>query len=127
MDSPGEHLLLDLVECDNQLISDLDFIRSTLISAAQEAGAIVLGDSFHLFPPYGGVSGVVISAGTHISIHTWPEYGYAAADVFTCSSSLRLERTVDILVRELRAREPSILELKRGILTSVESFYHEGR
>lgn len=120
MDALGKHLLLELKGCDCKLLSDLDFLRDTLLAAAREAGAIVLGESFHLFPPYGGVSGVVIIAESHLSIHTWPEYGYAAVDIFTCGNSLHPERAVDLLVRELRARDSSILEVKRGILNSLD-------
>ena len=118
MDALGKHLLLELKDCDRKRLSDLDFLRDALLSAAREAGAIVLGESFHPFPPYGGVSGVVIIAESHLSIHTWPEYGYAAVDIFTCGNSLDPERAVELLVRELQARDSSIIELKRGILNS---------
>jgi S-adenosylmethionine decarboxylase len=113
-------LLLELKDCDRKRLSDLDFLKNALLSASREAGAIILGESFHPFPPYGGVSGVVIIAESHLSIHTWPEYGYAAVDIFTCGNSLHPERAVDLLVRELQARDPSILELKRGILNSPD-------
>ena len=68
MDALGKHSLLELKDCDCKLLSDLDFLRDTLLAAAREAGAIVLGESFHPFPPYGGVSGVVIIAESHLSI-----------------------------------------------------------
>ena len=93
MDALGTHLILELKDCRRELLSDLDFLRSTLLSAAAEAGTTVMGDSFHYFDPYYGVSGVVIIAESHLSIHTWPEYGYAAVDIFTCGSSLLADRT----------------------------------
>lgn len=125
MDAIGKHLLVELKECNRKRLSDLDFLKDTLLSAAREAGATILGESFHSFPPYGGVSGVVIIAESHLSIHTWPEYCYAAVDIFTCGNSLRPQRAVDLLVKELQARDFSILELNRGILNSLVS--HEGK
>jgi len=120
LDALGKHLLLELKDCNRNLLSDLDFLRETLLSAAREAGAIVVGESFHPFPPYGGVSGVVIIAESHLSIHTWPEYGYAAVDIFTCGNTINPERAVKLLMRELQARDSSILELERGILKSPD-------
>ena len=125
MEAIGKHLLVELKECNRERLSDLDFLKDTLLSAAREAGADILGESFHSFPPYGGVSGVVIIAESHLSIHTWPEYCYAAVDIFTCGNSLRPQRAVDLLVKELQARDSSILELNRGILNSLVS--HEGK
>lgn len=125
MDALGKHLLLELKDCNRKRLSDLDFLKGTLLSAARESGAIILGESFHSFLPYGGVSGVVIIAESHLSIHTWPEYGYAAVDIFTCGNSLHPQRAVDLLVKELQARDSSILELMRGNLNSQVS--HEGK
>jgi len=115
----GTHLILELKDCRKELLSDLNFLKSTLLSAAREAGTTVIGDSFHHFEPYGGVSGVVIIAESHLSIHTWPEHNYAAVDIFTCGSALLAGRAVDLLVSALESRNPSIVELKRGILSLV--------
>ncbi len=118
MDAVGKHLILELKDCDRKRLSDLDFLKDTLLSACRVAGATILSESFHSFPPYGGVSGVVIIAESHFSIHTWPEYGYAAIDIFTCGNSLHPKKAVELLVRELQSRDHSILELNRGILNS---------
>jgi S-adenosylmethionine decarboxylase proenzyme len=58
-----------------------------MLTAAIKCGAVILGDSFHRFSPQ-GVSGVVVIAESHLSVHTWPEYGYAAVDVFTCGTTV---------------------------------------
>jgi len=100
-------------------LCDLGFLRDSLLYAAREAGATIIGDSFHPFPPYGGVSGVVIIAESHLSIHTWPEYGYAAVDIFTCGHALHPEKAVDLLINALEASDTSTVELKRGVLDSV--------
>ena len=125
MDALGTHLVLELKDCRRELLSDLNFLRSTLLSAAEEAGATIMGDSFHSFAPYDGVSGVVIVAGSHISIHTWPEHDYAAVDIFTCGNSVDSGRAVDLLVSALEARNTSVVELKRGILHLAGELCHE--
>ena len=72
----GLHLLLELKECNPQLLDDLSYVRSALIRAAEDVGAHIVGESFHRFTPQ-GVTGILSIAESHISIHTWPEYGYA--------------------------------------------------
>jgi S-adenosylmethionine decarboxylase len=111
----GKHLLLELKDCDKEALNDLDFLRGILLAAAHECGATVLGDSFHQFSPQ-GVSGVVIIAESHLFIHTWPEHGYAAADIFTCGSSVQPERAAQELTRKLGSKNHSIVEVRRGIL-----------
>ena len=115
MNALGKHLLLELKDCDKEVLNDLSFIRDTLLSAASEAGATVLGESFHQFSPQ-GVSGVVVIAESHLSIHTWPEYGYAAADIFTCGNSVQLEKAAEILIEKLGSKNHSVIEVQRGIL-----------
>jgi len=111
----GKHLLLELKGCDKEVINDLSFLKGILLAAAGEAGATVLGESFHQFDPQ-GVSGVVIIAESHLVIHTWPEYGYVAIDIFTCGDSVQPERAAEILIRKLGAKNHSILGMQRGIL-----------
>jgi len=111
----GKHLLLELKGCNKEVLNDVGFLRGALLAAAGEAGAIVLGESFHQFNPQ-GVSGVVIIAESHLCIHTWPEYGYAAADIFTCGNSVQPEKAAEILVGKLGSKNHSIIEVQRGIL-----------
>ncbi len=115
MNALGKHLLLELKDCDREVLDDLGFLKGILLAAASEAGATVLGESFHQFAPQ-GVSGVVVIAESHLFIHTWPEYGYAAVDIFTCGDSVQPEKAAQILIRELKAKNHSILEIHRGIL-----------
>jgi len=86
-----------------------------MLAATSEAGATVLGESFHQFNPH-GVSGVVIIAESHLFIHTWPECGYAAVDIFTCGNTVQPEKAAQKLIRELRSKSHSTLEIQRGIL-----------
>ena len=111
----GRHLLLELKDCNEELLDDLDFIRECLNEAAIRCGASVVGESFYHFSPR-GVSGVVNIAESHISIHTWPEYGYAAADVFTCGDVVTPEEAATTIADKLEARNRSVIELRRGML-----------
>ena len=115
MNALGKHLLLELKDCDREVLNDLGFLKDALLTAASEAKAMVLGESFHQFKPQ-GVSGVVVIAESHLFIHTWPEYGYAAVDIFTCGDSVEPEKAAEILVRKLGAEDHSVIELQRGLL-----------
>jgi len=114
----GKHLLLELKDCDREVLNDLEFIKNMLPAAATEAGATVLGDSFHKFNPQ-GVSGVVVIAESHIFIHTWPECGYAAVDIFTCGDTVQPEKAAQKVIKELGAKSHSVLEIQRGILDTL--------
>lgn len=118
MNALGRHLLVELQECDRMALNDLDFIRDAMITAAVTCGAAVLGDSFHRFSPQ-GVSGVVVIAESHLSIHTWPEYGYAAVDIFTCGTTVEPEKAAETLIAKLGSKTTSQTEIQRGLLVTV--------
>jgi S-adenosylmethionine decarboxylase len=114
----GRHLLVELHDCDKEALNDLGFLRNVMLDAAIGCGAVVLGDSFHHFSPQ-GVSGVVIIAESHLSIHTWPEYGYAAVDVFTCGTTVQPEKAAEVLIKKLGSQNHSTTEIPRGVLVTV--------
>jgi S-adenosylmethionine decarboxylase len=114
LDALGRHLLLELRECNEAVLDDLKYLERALVSAAEESGATVLDKSFHHFAPQ-GVSGVVLIAESHLSLHTWPEHAYAAVDIFTCGTTVKIEVAADALIRQLGSRDPSLLEVKRGV------------
>ena len=78
----GAHLLVDLWEAEH--LTDPAYIEAALREAAEAARATILHGHFHHFSPNGGVSGVLVLAESHISIHTWPERNFAAIDIFMC-------------------------------------------
>lgn len=117
MDALGKHLLLELKDCNRETLDDLNLIQTYLNEAAVVCGAQVLGDSFHKFAPQ-GVSGVVVIAESHLSIHTWPEFGYAAVDIFTCGTTVQPDIAAEALVSKLEAKNHSIIEIQRGNLAS---------
>jgi S-adenosylmethionine decarboxylase len=112
----GKHLLLELMDCNHDLLNDIDYLRKSLSDVARQIGATVIKDSFYQFTPQ-GVSGVIIIAESHISIHTWPEYNFAAVDVFTCGDVIQPKDAVKPLAEKLKAKSNSYIELNRGILS----------
>ena len=113
MDTFGRHLLVELHGCDRAVLDDKATIASLMHEAAEAAGAKVVGRMFHTFCPQ-GVSGVVVIEESHLSIHTWPEHGYAAIDMFTCGEC-HPERAREVLARGLRATRSEILLVERGL------------
>lgn len=111
----GRHLLLELKICNKEVLNDLNYLKECLNEAAIQCGATVVGESFYHFSPY-GVSGVVNIAESHIAIHTWPEYMYAAVDVFTCGNNVDPEKAAKLIVERLEAQTHSLIELRRGII-----------
>ena len=114
MEVLGSHLLLELKDCNPELLNDLSFIRQSMIETAQDVGATIVGESFHHFSPQ-GVTGILAIAESHISIHTWPEYGYAAADIFSCGTSFRPREAANKLIEALACRIPERKEIERGL------------
>ena len=83
----GRHLLVEFTGCDPSRLDEVPAIENAMTHAAQAAGATVIETSFHHFSPI-GVSGVVVIQESHLAIHTWPEHGYAAVDLFTCGDKV---------------------------------------
>ncbi len=102
----GKHYLIDLRDCDPEIIKSVDPTREIVLRAAKECGATILDDHFHQFQPI-GVSGVVLIAESHISVHTWPESGFAAADIFTCGE-MKPQVAIDIMREGFRAKAASM-------------------
>ena len=123
MNALGIHLIVELKECDSGLLNNLAYVRNSMIEAAEGIGATVIDDTFHQFAPL-GVTGVVAIAESHLTIHTWPEYGYAAVDIFTCGDSIAPRDAAKFLIDKLNAQDSSITELQRGVLSGLPSTTH---
>lgn len=115
MNALGKHLLLEFKDCNEEVLDGVDFLQHCLNDAAVACGATVVGQSFYHFSPY-GVSGVVNIAESHISIHTWPEYKYAAVDIFTCGDRVEPEKAIALIAERLGTNNYSAIELRRGIV-----------
>src|SRR5438132_697859 len=110
----GRHLLLEMFDCDPDAINSLEAVKGALIEAAKRAQATIVDVVFHEFNPF-GISGVVVIAESHLSIHTWPEYRYAAVDIFSCGDALQPEVAASYLVEQFAAEHTSIVEMQRGM------------
>lgn len=113
--SLGRHLLAEFYECNSNILNNVDLIEKIMTDAAIACGATVVQKNFHLFNPF-GVSGVVIIAESHLAIHTWPELGYAAVDLFTCGESCDPKVAYDYLVEHFNAGSAFYSELNRGLM-----------
>jgi len=107
----GTHLIVDLWDAEG--LDDLPYIEATLKECVEAAGATLLHIHLHRFTPNGGVSGVAVLAESHISIHTWPEHGYAALDVFMCGDA-RPHESVEVLRKSFRPGRLAVEEILRG-------------
>ncbi|AJC74545.1 S-adenosylmethionine decarboxylase [Pseudothermotoga hypogea DSM 11164 = NBRC 106472] len=111
--SLGRHLIAEFYDCDPQAIDDVEFVEEKMKNAAIIAGATIVGSSFHRFLPY-GVSGVVVISESHLTIHTWPEYRYAAIDLFTCGEDTDPWKAFEYLKQVFKAKRTQVFEHLRG-------------
>lgn len=115
MKSLGKHLIVELYECDRDRINDAGQVERIMVEAVQLSKATIIQPVFHQFSPH-GVSGVVVIAESHFTIHTWPEYGYCALDIFTCGDLIDSDRSLRFLKEQFAAKNMSIVDIKRGVL-----------
>jgi S-adenosylmethionine decarboxylase len=107
--SLGSHLLIELYGCE---------VGDAMREAALESEATVVAQSFHEFKPY-GVSGAVIIQESHYTIHTWPEHGYAAVDLFYCGGTVKVHKAVEVLQRRFQPERIKFLVVRRGLQSEV--------
>ncbi len=110
----GQHILIEFCNCDSFILNRTDLVQKHMTDAAIKSQATIVNSVFHHFSPY-GVSGVVVIAESHLAIHTWPEYGYAAVDLFTCGTSVEPWTAFEHLKECFRAKSYTVKEMKRGI------------
>jgi len=111
----GRHLLLELFDCDAAALGSLPVVKTSVLEAATRAHATIVNQVFHQFSPF-GVSGVVVIAESHVAIHTWPEYRFAAVDIFSCGDVLQPQLAADHLAQCFAAGRTSMVELDRGLV-----------
>lgn len=118
MTSLGRHFLIEYHCCNPDTLDNVDLVRDIMVFAAKESGATILNTYLHKFFPQ-GVSGVIVIAESHIAIHTWPEHGYAAVDIFTCGSNVDPWVAYKIMKDKLESSESSTKEITRGTLSKA--------
>ena len=126
MKALGRHILVEFMNCKADVLNDVTAIENAMVEAAQIAGATVINSTFHHFSPY-GVSGVVVIQESHLAIHTWPEYRYAAVDLFTCGDSVdpwvsfeHLKKAFDASYSALEMNRGSTYVIKKGYALKVK-------
>ena len=100
----GIHVLGKLQGCPKELLEKVDVVKRLLQETVQEAKFNAVGETFHQFEPV-GVTGVIVLAESHISIHTWPEKQTALVDVFTCGNEGNAEKGFEILAKKFQAEQ----------------------
>ncbi len=110
----GRHLLVELFDCAPDILNDLEAVQTILLAAARRAQASIVGSAFHQFSRF-RLSGVVVMSGSLLSVHTWPEHRYAAADIFSRGEAFRPDVAVESVIAALGAQRVSVLEVQRGI------------
>ena len=119
MKALGKHLILELYGCPAEFLNDPVIIEQSLTAAVVASGATLIKPFFHQFAPQ-GVSGVIIIAESHFTIHTWPEYNYAAVDVFTCGDVIDMNAAVEAMRTGLQAQSLQKMGIDRGMLDIPE-------
>lgn len=113
MQTVGRHLIAEFYDCDASRINDIDAMRQDMIDATTAVGATLLSETFHRFEPQ-GISGTIVIAESHLSIHTWPEARYVAVDIFTCGG-LDPRPGFGLLGQRLGAGKGRVQEILRGL------------
>jgi S-adenosylmethionine decarboxylase len=116
--SNGRHLILDLYDCDQELLDDYQGLEELLETALRMSGATILRIFGEKFSPQ-GVTLLALLAESHASIHSWPELGYCAVDLYTCGDKTETHKAADFLVKKLKAKITDQKELTRSVTPQV--------
>ncbi|MBX2872748.1 MAG: adenosylmethionine decarboxylase [Saprospiraceae bacterium] len=110
----GRHWLIELQDCEVTTLTAVNAVAKIMEGAVAASGATQVESRFHQFNPY-GVSGVIVIMESHFTIHTWPEYAYAAVDIFTCGDLINTEKAVEFLQQAFGSKQVSTQLIERGI------------
>ena len=114
MKALGRQILVEYYDCNSEIINDVAAIENILLTATRASNASIISHNFHKFSPH-GVSGTVVIAESHIAIHTWPEYSYAAVDIFTCGETIDPWIIQEFIKEAFQSGNISSMEMKRGL------------
>ncbi len=117
MEHLGQHVIIELWGCNHSVINDAEKVRKAMVDAVEAANATLLSLNVHTFSPH-GVTGVAVLSESHLSVHSWPEYGYVAADVFTCGDTTSPRAAADVLRKMFGSSRCEVKELTRGVFPS---------
>lgn len=114
----GKQVIIEYFGCDKDILSSPEKVKEAMDAAALETGAHIVDSVFHHFNPH-GVSGAVIISESHLTIHTWPEYGYASVDVYTCGDEVDPWKAYPFLEKALKATHSEAFDLPRGTTKKI--------
>lgn len=114
MEPIGYHYLVEASGCDSEILGDLDKIKEIMFNAAKIGKMDIKTVYFYKFSP-SGVSGILVVAESHLSIHTWPENQYAAIDIFICGKESEPEKALDFILSSLNSSYAHVTEVERGV------------
>jgi S-adenosylmethionine decarboxylase len=114
MMSDGRHLILDLYDCDREILNDYEGLEELLLTALQMANATILRIIGEQFKPQ-GVTLLALLTESHASVHTWPEIGYCAIDLYTCGDTTQTHKAAEFLKHKLKSKQAEQKELVRSI------------
>lgn len=114
METSGIHCIAELYDCPQHLLNDEVYIQQAIRDAVKQGMATLLHEVSHSFHPQ-GVTALALIAESHVAIHTWPEYGYAAADVFTCGDRASAVKACEHLIQSMKAGRHTLKKLERGM------------
>jgi len=112
-ETDGHHFILELSECQSDLLADLNYVEKILKEAVLKAKATIINACFYRFSPT-GVSGIILLSESHCSIHTWPEEAYAAVDIYTCGKETFPEKACNYISQALDSKSTFTSFLERG-------------
>ena len=118
----GQQTLLELFACKHDSLNDQDFIKKTLIQAAEVAEATIVQEFFYQFAPF-GISGTLVITESHINIHTWPEHNFVAIDFFTCNPNMKIKEACQYLTEAFQARDHVQHDHQRGSLDIIQKLH----
>ncbi|MEG2346774.1 MAG: adenosylmethionine decarboxylase [Cetobacterium somerae] len=121
LETLGRHILIEFYNCDEEILKNPTLIKEHMNEAAKIANATIVESVFHHFNPY-GVSGAVIISESHLAIHTWPEYGYAAVDVFTCGDKIDPWTAFKFLEDIFKSDRSESIEVPRGMVDKIRNY-----
>jgi S-adenosylmethionine decarboxylase len=124
MNALGKHTIVELYNCDEATINNVELVEDIMLEAVEVSGATIVKPVFHKFSPH-GVSGMVVVSESHFSIHTWPEYGYCAVDIFTCGDLIDNQKALDVMKTRFQSENISVVEMKRGVLNLGVELRHK--
>ena len=120
----GKHFLVEIYCCDKNVINNKEEVETIMCRIAKNCKTTIIDTKFHHFSPH-GISGVILIAESHLTVHTWPEYGYVALDFFTCNIDLDIITDLDMIKKLFKAKNAKATAINRGLFSPGTNDNHQ--